>query len=329
MNTDVSTERNTDVTTNKRQGLRVYAAGCAMLLLIAGSIGTHRVRTQKLLTVAAPSEKWFNLESVLGVVTCTTAKWGCSEEEEASPPAVTRGQPGDFGGTWNALTPCYRCEEIYENCGGQGHPCKDAAGCGVCGSTPSAAVETCKADPAAHRHPCKKEEEEMDLPECEKCTEHFGDGPGDCGGAPCEDACGCGVCGSYGRCERALPEERGSSPPFPSLSPGNLVSFEVRCDTEPRETVVVVGSTAQLGAWKSGRGVRMTTNQRIYPSWRSETLLLSNVSELEYKFVVVGPDGHVARSPAAAAAAAAAAGCGLTFHCRPPTPCRCDGNRWM
>ena len=90
----MKTDVNTDVTTTNtnRQRLRTSAAGCAVLLLVAGSIGTRRLHTQEQLTVAAPSEKWFNLESVLGVVTCTAAGWGCSEEG-ASPPAVARGLP--------------------------------------------------------------------------------------------------------------------------------------------------------------------------------------------------------------------------------------------
>ena len=37
-------------------------------------------------------------------------------------------------------------------------------------------------------------------PDCDKCSETFGQGPGDCGGVPCDDACECGVCGSYGKC---------------------------------------------------------------------------------------------------------------------------------
>ena len=77
-----------------------------------------------------------------------------------------------------------------------------------------------------------------------------------------------------------LPEERGSSPLFVRAS------FEVRCETDWGESVAVVGSTAQLGAWRPEAGMRMTTNQRIYPSWRSEPLLLSEVLELEYKFVL-------------------------------------------
>ena len=87
-----------------------------------------------------------------------------------------------------------------------------------------------------------------------------------------------------------LPEERGSSPLFVRAS------FEVRCETDWGESVAVVGSTAQLGAWRPEAGMRMTTNQRIYPSWRSEPLLLSEVLELEYKFVVIGPDGNAARA---------------------------------
>ena len=97
---------------------------------------------------------------------------------------------------FNALTPCYRCNEIYKDCGD--HPCADAANCGVCGSIKSD-PKSCQPDLVSLRYPCGMDEVTED-PDCDKCSEIFGQGPGDCGGVPCDDACECGVCGSYGKC---------------------------------------------------------------------------------------------------------------------------------
>ena len=116
----MKTDVNTDVTTTNtnRQRLRTSAAGCAVLLLVAGSIGTRRLRTQEQLTVAAPSEKWFNLESVLGVVTCTAAGWGCSEEG-ASPPAVARGLPAPAKAESPTASISKECgKSLQSDCGG-------------------------------------------------------------------------------------------------------------------------------------------------------------------------------------------------------------------
>jgi len=38
------------------------------------------------------------------------------------------------------------------------------------------------------------------LPKCSECANEYGHGANDCGGNPCEDPCGCGVCGSFGGC---------------------------------------------------------------------------------------------------------------------------------
>ena len=77
------------------------------------------------------------------------------------------------------------------------------------------------------------------------------------------------------------------------------VLFEVRTETVFGESVYIVGSTPQLGAWNPKRGIRMTTNEDTYPIWRCEPLLLNEGGEgsCEYKFVVVSPNDEVRWEP--------------------------------
>jgi len=72
------------------------------------------------------------------------------------------------------------------------------------------------------------------------------------------------------------------------------VSFEVRTETTFGDTVVIVGETPQLGGWEPERGITMSTSEENYPIWRVEPLLLSehNNGDVEFKFVVLGADGH-------------------------------------
>ena len=72
------------------------------------------------------------------------------------------------------------------------------------------------------------------------------------------------------------------------------VSFEVRTETTFGDTVVIVGETPQLGGWVPERGIRMSTCEENYPIWRVEPLLLNEHShgDVEFKFVVLGADGH-------------------------------------
>ena len=73
-----------------------------------------------------------------------------------------------------------------------------------------------------------------------------------------------------------------------------LVSFEVRTETAFGDTVVIVGETPQLGGWEPERGIRMSTCEENYPIWRVEPLLLNEHGhgDVEFKFVVLGADGH-------------------------------------
>ena len=94
-------------------------------------------------------------------------------------------------------------EGTGQACGGNnnGRSCEDTCGCGICASYGGCSTGiSCKPNPQVGQQPCSLEEP----PPCESCTEIFGTGPYDCGGHPCEDACNCGVCGSYGFCTPEL-----------------------------------------------------------------------------------------------------------------------------
>ena len=96
---------------------------------------------------------------------------------------------------------CSTCEADYDpistGTACNGRPCEDKCSCGVCGSYGGCSASvSCKAKTQFKRFACRMEEP----PKCEDCVATFGSGPSDCGGHPCDDACGCGVCGSYGMC---------------------------------------------------------------------------------------------------------------------------------
>ena len=68
-------------------------------------------------------------------------------------------------------------------------------------------------------------------------------------------------------------------------------SFEVRCETQWGDFVVITGNTEQLGNWRPDRALRMTTDPGAYPVWHCEPLLRCVADEIEFKFVVVHEDG--------------------------------------
>ena len=72
---------------------------------------------------------------------------------------------------------------------------------------------------------------------------------------------------------------------------------EVSVETRWGESVVVVGSAAQLGGWRPECGARMATDEQSYPVWRCEPLLLSEGPEVEFKFVVLSAEGEARWEP--------------------------------
>ena len=84
----------------------------------------------------------------------------------------------------------------------------------------------------------------------------------------------------------------GSGPVSPRLGPHRgpdtaRVSFNVAVETRWGDTVVITGSSEQLGRWQPERGLRLTTDEHTYPAWRcSEPLVMSRL-DVEYKVVIM------------------------------------------
>jgi len=72
------------------------------------------------------------------------------------------------------------------------------------------------------------------------------------------------------------------------LRPRSRVSFEVYCDTQLGERVVVVGSHPDLGDWDQDRSqVTMSTDEHSYPIWTAAWDFTPGTL-LEFKFLVLG-----------------------------------------
>lgn len=66
------------------------------------------------------------------------------------------------------------------------------------------------------------------------------------------------------------------------------VSFQVQAETRWGDTVVLVGSAAQLGDWDPARGLPLVTDAASYPLWRLPAAQSLAVGEVcEFKFVIM------------------------------------------
>ena len=74
-------------------------------------------------------------------------------------------------------------------------------------------------------------------------------------------------------------------------------SIECRVETRWGDAVVMCGSCDALGCWQVERGLKLTTDESIYPVWRAEPLLHGVDDALEFKFVLVRQDGSVEWEP--------------------------------
>ena len=73
-----------------------------------------------------------------------------------------------------------------------------------------------------------------------------------------------------------------------SAGGSRVVSFQVQADTRWGDTVALVGSTEQLGAWAPDRGLALCTDAASYPVWRLPTAQLLAVGAVyEFKFVIL------------------------------------------
>ena len=102
---------------------------------------------------------------------------------------------------------------------------------------------------------------------------------------------------SFSRSDRSFPEldDDGRN----ALTTQRLfvrASIECRVETNWGDTVVVCGSTEQLGSWKPDRALRMATDETIYPVWRCEPLLLCS-DAIEFKFVILRAGGPAEWEP--------------------------------
>mmetsp|Transcript_57226 Transcript_57226/g.94614 ORF Transcript_57226/g.94614 Transcript_57226/m.94614 type:complete len:300 (-) Transcript_57226:309-1208(-) len=72
-------------------------------------------------------------------------------------------------------------------------------------------------------------------------------------------------------------------------------SFEVVVDTLWGDTVLLVGSSPQLGTWDCTKGVRLATDASTYPTWHVENIKVSPAvgQHIEYKFVILRANGGV------------------------------------
>ena len=83
----------------------------------------------------------------------------------------------------------------------------------------------------------------------------------------------------------------------------SLVSFQAKVRTEWGDTVVLVGSSAELGKWDPHRGLHMRTDEDSYPFWRLEVKLglAGPIGEAhEFKLVVLRASGQMEWEPLAA-----------------------------
>mmetsp|Transcript_104110 Transcript_104110/g.335672 ORF Transcript_104110/g.335672 Transcript_104110/m.335672 type:complete len:494 (+) Transcript_104110:80-1561(+) len=77
---------------------------------------------------------------------------------------------------------------------------------------------------------------------------------------------------------------------------GAELSFSVLAETSWGEQVCVVGACPALGDWRPGNGVELRTEPNCYPRWSGRALLplsAKAAGEVEYKFVIMRPDGSV------------------------------------
>eukprot|EP00928_Gymnodinium_smaydae_P041151 TRINITY_DN2785_c0_g1_i2.p1 TRINITY_DN2785_c0_g1~~TRINITY_DN2785_c0_g1_i2.p1 ORF type:complete len:790 (-),score=206.28 TRINITY_DN2785_c0_g1_i2:217-2586(-) len=75
-----------------------------------------------------------------------------------------------------------------------------------------------------------------------------------------------------------------------------VVTFRVRENSSWGDVVKIVGSSAQLGAWDVAKGLDLSTDESTYPFWTA-SVQVAFEPNLEYKFVLVSPEGAVVWEP--------------------------------
>ena len=72
--------------------------------------------------------------------------------------------------------------------------------------------------------------------------------------------------------------------------------FQTNRTTNFGDFLYVVGNDDLLGNWNPHKGLRMTTDEKTYPIWKSETIESdnhNNIINIEYKYVLITKDGKI------------------------------------
>lgn len=89
-------------------------------------------------------------------------------------------------------------------------------------------------------------------------------------------------------------------PPVAAVLKPMQLTIEAKTETQWGDTVVLVGSTAQLGSWQPSRGIRLCTDASSYPVW-SVTLPLDAITAgdapPEFKLVILRASSEVEWEP--------------------------------
>ena len=73
-------------------------------------------------------------------------------------------------------------------------------------------------------------------------------------------------------------------------------NFKTKKYTNYGDSLYVVGNYEMFGNWNPKMGLKLTTDKRSYPIWKSEILETNNQDDIlnfEYKYVVITKDGDV------------------------------------
>lgn len=77
-----------------------------------------------------------------------------------------------------------------------------------------------------------------------------------------------------------------------STSRDICIKIRVRCEeTSPHELVKITGNLPQLGSWRPDHALTLCTTAADFPVWKGALIVeQTDVSELEYKYIIVAKD---------------------------------------
>ena len=77
-----------------------------------------------------------------------------------------------------------------------------------------------------------------------------------------------------------------------SFPNGRCVHFQVEAETSFGDSLVLVGSTEQLGCWNPKKGLALTTDAETYPIWHLAGTDMGVACDIEFKVVKLHGDGE-------------------------------------